>query len=137
MQLARQRLARNEHIDLVALQRAAASPDLATSKDISNLQRALGNQAVSRLLAGASPTRPVASRTRQPLIQAQPETGPVGDDHQKVTDRAAAHRVSAISSTGQQLVQRNGEDRHFRLTQRIVFPPKQLLKKTLRPSVSR
>jgi hypothetical protein len=34
VQLVRQRLARNEHVDLVALQRAVASPDLTTSNEV-------------------------------------------------------------------------------------------------------
>ncbi len=65
-----------EEVDLQALQRAVANPDLARPDDILNLQQNYGNRAISQML-------------HRHGIQAQLTVGPVGDKYEEEADKIA------------------------------------------------
>jgi hypothetical protein len=91
--------------DLTTLQRSVDNPGLARPADILVLQRAYGNQAVSRLLANPAP------RLSCPAIQAKLMVGPVGDRYEREANRVAEQVMSMpMAASITSLVQRQAEE---------------------------
>ncbi len=69
------------------VQRARSDPRLLTPKDVLQLQRVGGNQAVAQMLAGMNPP--------QPVIQTKLTVGAAGDKYEEEADRVAAQVMHA------------------------------------------
>jgi hypothetical protein len=97
-----------------SLQRTQVNQRQMRPTDVVYLQRAIGNQAVSRLLA-ASPT-----------IQPKLKVGPVGDAYEQEADRVARQVMAKPAAPRAQRKEEEGEGIHAAAggVQRTVAPPK-------------
>jgi hypothetical protein len=96
----------------ILARRAALAPGTLTPNDASQLQRLVGNRAVTQLLAKVAPRR------AHPMLQPKLTVGPVGDRYEQEADRVAdqvlsvptlSPAVTGEAGRGTQQVQRQGE----------------------------
>lgn len=86
----------------VALQRAAHDPAGISPTDAVQLQRTIGNQAVSQLM-GSGPAAPQTAqlslkRIQSAVIQTKLEVGPAGDKYEQEADAVAGRVVSQLNA---------------------------------------